>query len=457
MDMPHPAVIASGIKIQGSNVIASYQPTEEELNGTAIVTMASGDEAGRNALALMQSLRDVGTRVPSLVVVLMMGGTGSSECIARGDTACSSSKSTADTVSSIYVEAFKQLEVELLVMNPLDETEFTQQVAGGRQSGWGMALNKLRVFGLVQFRKLLWMDADTLVLQNVDHLLAQPEFTAAFTNDCNNRNAAYKISGGMWVLVPSTARVEQIDHIVKSGELGEGQEWRLGDMEVVLYMFSTFTRASREDGYWPSSYDTRQGRTPGVELTDPRYAAGGEKAGVPAGPLPEAVEQAKREGKSMWYPLDVRYDHLAQECVLLPERDLGLPEDAAAELGLTAAAHGRPWGSGPDDMAAPLPVVAARAAGNDAWRPTKTHLGYTGGFISLHFSCMSTAANKPSWYRSEQELVDAAAKINVCARRNMMLWYSKYLRALQGKRWFSSSADAAPKISDPATTFLQLV
>ncbi len=48
----------------------------------------------------------------------------------------------------------------------------------------GMAFNKLRVFHLNQFRKLLWLDADTIVFHNIDHLLLQPSFTAAFMQEC---------------------------------------------------------------------------------------------------------------------------------------------------------------------------------------------------------------------------------------------------------------------------------
>lgn len=55
-------------------------PSAEDLEGTAIVTMATGDTAARGATALMQSLRDAGTRVPTLLVLLFRGGHGSEWC-----------------------------------------------------------------------------------------------------------------------------------------------------------------------------------------------------------------------------------------------------------------------------------------------------------------------------------------------------------------------------------------
>ena len=51
-----------------------------------------------------------------------------------------------------------------------------------------MALNKLRVFNLTQYKKVLWMDGDTLVLKNVDHLFKKPMGTMAFTYACCNPN-----------------------------------------------------------------------------------------------------------------------------------------------------------------------------------------------------------------------------------------------------------------------------
>ncbi|KAA0161688.1 hypothetical protein FNF31_03631 [Cafeteria roenbergensis] len=272
--------------------------------------MAAGDEAGLTSLALMQSLRDVGTRVPRLVVLLMQGGTGSADCHAAGSECIGSN--AAHIVSQDILDAFARLGVETRVMEPLPTTEFTKQVAGGSRSFWGMAFNKLRVFGMTEFRKLLWFDSDTIMLRNVDHLLVQPEFTAAFTNDCNNRNAAYKISGGFWVVEPSDARMNEILELTRTGKLAPEQEWRLGDMEIALFLFAKFSRASRQDGFWPASYDLRQGRVPGVELYDPatRRGASGRRS---MRSLPEQVAARAREGKSPWFPLDVRYDYLVQD------------------------------------------------------------------------------------------------------------------------------------------------
>ena len=54
-----------------------------DFSRTAIVTMAAGNEAARGVIALVHSLRAVGTRAADLVVMLSKGGQGSPEC--RGE------------------------------------------------------------------------------------------------------------------------------------------------------------------------------------------------------------------------------------------------------------------------------------------------------------------------------------------------------------------------------------
>ncbi len=49
-------------------------------DGAAFVTLAGGDASARNLVALVQSLRDVGTKLP-IVILLARGGLGSAVCI----------------------------------------------------------------------------------------------------------------------------------------------------------------------------------------------------------------------------------------------------------------------------------------------------------------------------------------------------------------------------------------
>ena len=103
------------------------------------------------------------------------------------------------------VSALRRLDVRFVMHEPLPLTRYTTGIAGGTGLSWGMSLNKLVVFNLTQYRKVVFMDADTLALQNLDHLFGPeyPHFSSAVTEACCNGNAPGMPSGGFWVLEPS--------------------------------------------------------------------------------------------------------------------------------------------------------------------------------------------------------------------------------------------------------------
>lgn len=171
-------------------------PTDADLANTAFITMATGDESARHAVALVQSLRDTNTRIPTVHVMLFRGGAGSMDCNNpflrkarnRDHIQCDSMETTAnEIVSQKYLDAFTRMGATFSIEDPLPESQFTKDIPGGRQIAWGMALNKLKVFSKIEYKKILWSDSDILVLNNVDHLMLEPDFSGAFTNDCCNR------------------------------------------------------------------------------------------------------------------------------------------------------------------------------------------------------------------------------------------------------------------------------
>lgn len=68
---------------------------------------------------------------------------------------------------------------------------------------WTQAFSKLRVWSLIEYEKVLFLDADVMVLKNLDHLFQEPEFTAALSWNCGNARDTKVISGGFWLLQPS--------------------------------------------------------------------------------------------------------------------------------------------------------------------------------------------------------------------------------------------------------------
>jgi len=47
-----------------------------------------------------------------------------------------------------------------------------------------MAFNKLKIFSMTQFRKVVWLDADDYFVRNVDHLMEKPTLTGSMVTAC---------------------------------------------------------------------------------------------------------------------------------------------------------------------------------------------------------------------------------------------------------------------------------
>jgi len=150
--------------LPAASVSASPSPAEAEavedtdtsyLEGTAIMILATGDNSARHAVALVQSLRDVGTRVPRIVALLSRGGVGSAHClnfthkevIGRLHVQCDGPDTVEEEiVDPQYLAALKRLGAETMIIDPVPDTNYTV-ITGGRATWWGMSLNKIRIFG----------------------------------------------------------------------------------------------------------------------------------------------------------------------------------------------------------------------------------------------------------------------------------------------------------------------
>ena len=91
-----------------------------------------------------------------------------------------------DIVSQQYLDAYARLGAEVRIIDPIPDTIYTSMIPGGRATFWGMSFNKMRIFKMTEFRKIMFIDADVLVLRTIDHIMAEPDFTAAFTTECCN-------------------------------------------------------------------------------------------------------------------------------------------------------------------------------------------------------------------------------------------------------------------------------
>jgi alpha-N-acetylglucosamine transferase len=68
---------------------------------------------------------------------------------------------------------------------------------------WKLAFSKLRIFDETEYTKLVWIDADDIILQNIDDLFDYPDISAPPDfNACQQR--ADRISSGIMVVEPKS-------------------------------------------------------------------------------------------------------------------------------------------------------------------------------------------------------------------------------------------------------------
>jgi len=202
----------------------AFLEAQTQFKDTAMITLATGDAAAKHAVVLLQAMRDYGTVIPNLIVLLSRGGMGSEDCHneelrqKRNRHYHCSSKYVVedDIVSQKYLDAFTRLGATYRVIDEIPNTEYTTMIPGGRATFWGMSFNKLRIFDMIEFKKILFIDADVLVMKNIDHIMLEPDFTAAFTTECCNGGARGKLGGGMWIFEPSHARWNYTMEMIKS-------------------------------------------------------------------------------------------------------------------------------------------------------------------------------------------------------------------------------------------------
>lgn len=207
-----------------------YEPNPRHAFVTMMGSTSYVHSYWMGALAMIQSLREVQTRVPNIVVM------------ARG----------LELVPPSAIAAFERLGVEIIPIEEFQRSKYIE-IPGT----WDAAFDKLTVWSLYQFDKVVFLDADTLIVQNIDHLFNHPELTAPYTPancQCNvefHTNPVYfTISSGFFVCEPSERRFNQILKLA-SGPSPDpadveqfGGNWHWGDQEMLRVVFTQLAEES---------------------------------------------------------------------------------------------------------------------------------------------------------------------------------------------------------------------
>uniref|UniRef100_A0A8D3AW02 glycogenin glucosyltransferase n=2 Tax=Scophthalmus maximus TaxID=52904 RepID=A0A8D3AW02_SCOMX len=195
------------VRITTGDPRADSPPQRSTMSDEAFVTLATNDSYARGAMVLGQSLRNHNT---TKKLVALVGPHVAEPC--------------RDALRSIFDE--------VCVVDVMDSGD-TAHLALMKRPDLGVTFTKLHCWTLTHYSKCVFMDADTLVLSNIDELFEREELSAAPDPgwpDCFN--------SGVFVFRPSDETHEKL-----LAFCGENGSFDGGDQGVLNSFFDTWATA----------------------------------------------------------------------------------------------------------------------------------------------------------------------------------------------------------------------
>ncbi len=172
----------------------ALQPARPATSDRAYVTLVTNDDYAAGALALVRSIARTGTDADT--VILYTGGVSDTELAPAEALGARLLRAgllpTSDTFNARHTRARLH-----------GDAPFTK----GRKPAFHTPLDnfvKLRLWQLEDYKTCVFIDADALVLRNIDRLFAYPEFSAA-PNVYESLADFHRLNSGVFVARPSTS------------------------------------------------------------------------------------------------------------------------------------------------------------------------------------------------------------------------------------------------------------
>ncbi|XP_053614177.1 proteoglycan 4-like isoform X4 [Plodia interpunctella] len=176
------------------------------MSNRAWVTLATNDSYGLGALVLAHSLRRAGSAYPSVVLI-------------------------TPSVTEPMRDRLRAVFAEVVLVDVLDSRDATH-LALLQRPELGITFTKIHCWGLTQYEKCVFLDADTLIVQNCDELFEREELSAAPDvgwPDCFN--------SGVFVYRPSAETFEKLIKFAQERGSFDG-----GDQGLLNSFFSDWAR-----------------------------------------------------------------------------------------------------------------------------------------------------------------------------------------------------------------------
>ncbi|OWZ92408.1 glycosyl transferase [Sinorhizobium sp. LM21] len=165
----------------------------------AYVTLVTNADYALGARALARSITRTGTRAD--IVVLHTGGVSVDVLAPLAEFGCRLVETNLLPLSEAFNARHQRRNVH-------DKAPFTK----GRKPDFHSPLDnfcKLRLWQLTEYRRCVFIDADAVVLRNIDRLFAYPEFSAA-PNVYESLADFHRLNSGVFVAEPSMATFDRM-------------------------------------------------------------------------------------------------------------------------------------------------------------------------------------------------------------------------------------------------------
>eukprot|EP00301_Raphidiophrys_heterophryoidea_P003872 c11729_g1_i1.p1 GENE.c11729_g1_i1~~c11729_g1_i1.p1 ORF type:complete len:588 (-),score=117.07 c11729_g1_i1:153-1916(-) len=238
------------------------EPAPEAKGKFAYVTMLSPIVAGHKdahrysclGLSLFTSIRHTNPHPDIDLVIVIL--------ISDDDNRLAGKTVTEDMAPELlgkFYNAFLKVGVKRFVV--WRELDTSRTIASGT---WKQAFSKLQMWTLVQYEKIIFLDADKLVFRNMDHLFEiDSDFATPGDWNCRNAGASLFPAGGFWVLRPSLKTYGVISDYLE-GPDPCGEKWYQGDQVLPRLLYTDITEVmSRHNSLSPLSHGDQIARWDG--------------------------------------------------------------------------------------------------------------------------------------------------------------------------------------------------
>lgn len=103
-------------------------------------------------------------------------------------------------------------------------------------SHWVNTFDKLYIFELIQFEKLVFLDCDMLVVKNIDHLFEREHMTAVVSDQINDMSCK-ELNSGLIVIKPEFGVLSRMIDLI---EVVSAKLNNIGDQDIIRFFYSNW-------------------------------------------------------------------------------------------------------------------------------------------------------------------------------------------------------------------------